>query len=64
MQFTLKIAMLDKSQDSSVGIATGHGLGFDSQQGQDFSFLHIIQISSGVRRAAYSMSTGSEVVGV
>jgi hypothetical protein len=48
MQLTLKISMLDKSWESSVGIATGHGLEFDSQQGQVFSFLHNIQISSGV----------------
>jgi hypothetical protein len=35
-----KIPMLDKCRASSTAIATGYGLGFDSQQGRDSSLLH------------------------
>jgi hypothetical protein len=46
-----------------VSIATGYGLDnrgikFESQYGQEFSFLHIVQTGSGVHPASYPMGTG------
>jgi hypothetical protein len=55
-----------RSQDSSVDIATGYGLDdhggreFESQQGQKFSLLHIVQTGSGVHPTSYKMGTGGK----
>jgi hypothetical protein len=53
------------SRDSSVGIATGYGLDdqeereFESQYGQKFSLLPIVQTGSGVHPTSYKMGTGA-----
>jgi hypothetical protein len=43
---------------SSEGLK-GRWLGFDSQQGEDFSLLHSVQSSSGSHSALYSLVLGA-----
>jgi hypothetical protein len=58
------------SRDSSVGIATGYGLGdqgdgsFESRWSQEFSLLHIVQTGSGVHPTSYKMGTGGSFSGI
>jgi hypothetical protein len=47
-----------ESRDSSVGIATGYGLEFESRQGQEFSLLHVVQTGSGAHTAFSPMGIG------
>jgi hypothetical protein len=49
---------------SSVGIATGYGLEFESRWGKKFSFLHIVQTGSGVHPTSYKIGTGGSFPGV
>jgi hypothetical protein len=54
--------MLWGGRDSVVGIATGYrldewGLDFESQWGQEFSVLHVVQTGSGVHPTSYPMGT-------
>jgi hypothetical protein len=57
------------SRDSVVGIATGYGLDgrevseFESQWGQEFSLLHVVQTGSGAHPASYRMGTGRSLAG-
>jgi hypothetical protein len=54
------------SRDSSVGIATGwttEGSEFESWWVQDFSPLHVVQISSGAHPTSYPMGTTSSFPG-
>jgi hypothetical protein len=53
-----------RNRYSSVGIATGYGLGdrgvgVRAPQSQEFSFLHVVQTGSGVHPASYPMGTGA-----
>jgi hypothetical protein len=55
--------VLPLTRDSVVGIATGYGLDnrgseFESQWGQEFSVLHLIQTGSGVHPTSCPMGTG------
>jgi hypothetical protein len=57
-----------KSQDSSVGIATGYGLddrgvGVLVPVGQELSLLHVVQTGSGVHPTSYPMGTGGKAAG-
>jgi hypothetical protein len=58
-----------KTQNSIVGIATGYGLEnqgvrvFESQWGQEFSLLHVVQTGSGVHPTSYPMGTGGSFPG-
>jgi hypothetical protein len=36
---------------------------FESRQGQEFSFLHVVQIGSGVHPTSYPMGTGGSFPG-
>jgi hypothetical protein len=53
-----------KSLNSSVDIATKESE-FETQKGQDFSLLHVVQTGSGVHPTSYPMGTGGgKVAGV
>jgi hypothetical protein len=55
-----------RSRDIVVGIATGwmtEGSEFESQQGQEFSLLHIVQIGSGVHPTSYPVGTRGSFFG-
>jgi hypothetical protein len=55
----IKYAYEINSRGSTVGMATGYGLeGFESREGQEFSFLHVVHIGSGAQPASYIMDTG------
>jgi hypothetical protein len=48
-------------------LATGwttEGSEFESQYGQEFSLLHVVQTGSGAHPASYSMGTGGSFPGV
>jgi hypothetical protein len=46
----------------SDGLRAGR-LGFDSRQGEDFSFLHRAQAGSGAHPASYTMGTAGSFPG-
>jgi hypothetical protein len=48
---------------SSAGIATGYRREFESQEGENFSLLHIVQIGSGVHPTSYKLGTGGNAAG-
>jgi hypothetical protein len=49
---------LRQSRDSSVGVALGYGLGFDSRRGLGIFFSHRhVQNGTGTHPASYPMST-------
>jgi hypothetical protein len=55
-------------QDSAVGIATSYGLDdqgieFESQWGQEFSLLHVVQTDPGAHHTSYPMGTGGPFPG-
>jgi hypothetical protein len=55
--------LFSKSQDSSVGIATGYDLDdLGSTPGRDkkFSLLHSVQPDSGIQPASYGTGTGGD----
>jgi hypothetical protein len=59
---------IQRSQDSSVGIATGYGLydrgaGVRVPVGEKFSFLHVVQTGSGVHPTSYPTGTGGSFLG-
>jgi hypothetical protein len=54
--------MVIKSRGSAAGITTDYGLDnqgieFESLEGQEFSFLHIIQTSPGFHPVSYPVGT-------
>jgi hypothetical protein len=52
------------NRDSSVGIATGYGLGFDSKQGQEsFLLLHSLLYGSGTQPASSEMGITDAFLG-
>jgi hypothetical protein len=62
--YLIKYHEINRSQDSSVGIATGYELGseFESRLGKEF-FLHVVQTGSGAHPSSYSIGTGGFFLG-
>jgi hypothetical protein len=57
-----------KCRGSVVGRATSYGLddrgaGVRVAEGQEFSFLHVVQTGSRAHQASYTMGTGSKPAG-
>jgi hypothetical protein len=59
-----------RNRDISVSIATGYALDargkgseFEFRYGQEYSFLHVVQIGSGAHPASYPMGTGGSFPG-
>jgi hypothetical protein len=53
-----------RSRDSAVGIATGYGSEFESRQGQEFLFLHVVQTGSVAHPASCPLGKGALSSGV
>jgi hypothetical protein len=54
--------MISSIHLQGVGIAVGW-MGFNSQQGKDFSLLYGIQTDTGAHPASYPMGTGGKMAG-
>jgi hypothetical protein len=55
--------LLEISGDSSVGIAMGYRLGYNSRQCKSFSLLCYVQTDSGAHSASYPTDTGDSSPG-
>jgi hypothetical protein len=66
---SLSFALVDKSRDSAVGIATGYGqddrgFGVPSPgRGETFSLLYLVQTDSGAHPASSPIGTGDTAAG-